>query len=174
MQQASLGRLAGWKMVSRRMLGAGLACVLLALAACASKPPKPAETTATILASADVNPDSSGRPSPVVIRIYQLRGNAEFNGADFFALYDKEKETLGAALILRDEVEVFPGQPQELKLKISPDTQFVGAIAAYRDVQSTHWRAVIGTPEKSLLKILSKNRITIHVDKGTITLSANG
>jgi type VI secretion system protein VasD len=81
---------------------------------------------------------------------------------------------LGAALILRDEVEVFPGQPQELKLKISPDTQFVGAIAAYRDVQSTHWRAVIGTPEKSLLKILSKNRITIHVDKGTITLSANG
>jgi len=37
----------------------------LALAGCAAKPPKAAETKAMITASPDVNPDSTGRPSPV-------------------------------------------------------------------------------------------------------------
>jgi type VI secretion system protein VasD len=145
--------------------------MLVVLAACAAKPSKPVETKAVLAATADVNPDSSGRPSPVVVRIYQLRGDAEFNGADFFALYDKEKDTLGASLILRDEQTLFPGQQIEMKLPLSADARFVGAIAGFRDVQGTRWRAVVGAPEKSLLKLLSKNRITVRVDKAAITLS---
>jgi type VI secretion system protein VasD len=147
-----------------------LACAVV-LAACASKPPKPVDTKAVFAVSADVNPDSTGRPSPVVVRIYQLRGDAEFKGADFFALYDKEKETLGASFISREEQTLFPGQQLEMKLPLSADARFVGAIAGFRDIQGTRWRALVGAPEKSLLKLLSKDRITVHVDKNAITLS---
>jgi len=158
-------------MASHRWLAAGLVCAV-ALAACSAKPPKPAEAKAVVIASADVNPDSSGRASPVVVRIYQLRGDAEFNGVtDFFALYDKEKETLGASLILRQEQTLFPGQQIELKMPLSPEARFVGAIAGFRDVQSTRWRAIVGAPEKSLLKLLATRHVTVRVDKSAVTLS---
>jgi len=160
-------------MSARLSVGAGLISVLaLAALGCASKPPKPVDTRAALSATTDVNPDSTGRPSPVVVRIYQLRGDAEFNGADFFALYGMEKETLGANLIQREEQTLFPGQHLELKMPLSQETRFVGAIAAFRDIRSTHWRAIMGKPEKSMLKVLATQRIIVQVDKNAVTLSA--
>ena len=159
-------------MSSRRILGAWIACMAIALAACAAKPAKPVETKAVLSASADVNPDSAGRPSPVVVRIYQLRGDTEFNNADFFALFEKDKETLGASLIGREEKTLFPGQQLEIDLPLSTEARFVGAVAAYRDLRASRWRALIGAPEKSLLKVLATQRINISVGKDTVTLSA--
>lgn len=159
-------------MLSRRTLGAWIVCAAVAMAGCASKQPKPVETKAELTASADINPDSSGRPSPIVVRIYQLRGDTEFNNADFFALYEKDKETLGASLIGRDEKTLFPGQHLEIDLPLSGEARFVGAVAAYRDLGTSRWRAEIGRPEKSLLKVLSTQRINISVGKDAITLSA--
>lgn len=159
-------------MFSRRTLGAWVACVAVALAGCASKPAKPVETKAELTASADVNPDSSGRPSPIVVRIYQLRGDTEFNNADFFALYEKDKEILGASLIGRDEKTLFPGQHLEMDLPLSGEARFVGVVAAYRELGASRWRAEMGRPEKSLLKVLSTQRIHIDVGKDAVTLSA--
>ena len=74
----------------------------LALSACGgAKPVKPTDAHAQLIVSGDVNPDNSGRASPIVVRLYQLRNDGEFATADFFALYDKEKETLGASFISR-------------------------------------------------------------------------
>jgi len=114
---------------------------------------------------------SSGRPSPIVVRIYQLRGDTEFNNAEFFALYERDKETLGASLIGRDEKTLFPGQQIEIDLPLSGEARFVGAVAAYREIGASRWRAEIGRPEKSLLKVLATQRINISVGKDAITLS---
>lgn len=141
------------------------------LAACASKPPAPAQTNAVLIASANANPDSQGRASPVVVRIYQLRGDAQFNDADFFALFDKEQATLGASLILRDERTVFPGQRLQLPLAVSPETRFLAVAAAYRDLRASRWRAVIPVPHKSLLKLLAKRRVTVRVGKNAVSIA---
>ncbi|MGB7990462.1 MAG: type VI secretion system lipoprotein TssJ, partial [Candidatus Methylophosphatis roskildensis] len=67
-----------------------LAC-LSAAASCSSAPkipflsPKPTVITATIDAAATVNPDANGRPSPIVMRMFELRSIAAFNNADFFS-----------------------------------------------------------------------------------------
>ncbi len=143
----------------------------LALTACASQPPKPVQTQATVIASADVNPDSLGRASPVVVRIYQLRGDAQFNDAGFFALYDNEQATLGSSLILRDERTLFPGQQARLDLSLSPDARFLGVVAAYRDIRSSRWRAEVGVPEKSLLKLLAKRRVSVRIGKDAVTIA---
>jgi type VI secretion system protein VasD len=160
-------------MSSCRSFGAAVGCLALTLAGCAAKPPKPVDARAIVSASADVNPEDSGRPSPVVVRIYELRGDAEFNGADFFALFDKEKETLGASLILREERTMLPGQQVEFDLPVAQEARFVGAVAAFRDIRSTHWRAVVGAPEKSLFKPLAKNRVTIRVEKSAVNVSTH-
>ena len=159
-------------MSSRHIWGAWVACLAVALVGCASKPAKPVETKAILSASADVNPDSNGRPSPIVVRIYQLRGDTEFNNADFFALYEKDKEILGTSLISREEKTLFPGQEIEADVPLSPETRFVGAVAAYRDLGTSRWRALIGKPEKSLLKMLATQRINIRVGKDAVSLSA--
>jgi len=156
------------------VLRATLAMVLvaaIALAACTAKPAKPVEARAVLTASADVNPDAKGRPSPIVVRVFQLRGDAEFNGADFFALYEKEKETLGASLILREEFVLQPGETQEPKLPLSLEARFLGVIAAYRDIRTAQWRAISSAPEKKLTDVLSKDRVTIRLDKTAVTLS---
>lgn len=159
-------------MSSRRSWGAWVACVVVALAGCAAKPAKPVATKAVLSASEDVNPDSTGRPSPIVVRIYQLRGDTEFNNADFFALYEKDKEILGASLIAREEKTLFPGQQIETDMPLSPEARFVGAVAAYRDLGSSRWRAMIGAPGKSLLKVLATQRINIRLGKDVVALSA--
>jgi type VI secretion system protein VasD len=144
---------------------------VLALTACASKPPKPAVTQASVTASADVNPDSMGRPSPVVVRIYQLSGDSQFLDADFFALYDNEQATLGSNLLMRDERTLFPGQRVELNLALSPDARFLGVAAAYRDVRTAHWRAVVGVPEKSLFKLLAKRRVSVQIGRDAVSIA---
>src|ERR1700730_16233727 len=114
-------------MISRRLilLVAGGAALL---GGCASKPPKPAPTHAELIVSADVNPDASGRASPVVVRVYQLRNDGEFNSAAFFGVYEKEKETLGASLVSREEYVLAPGENRKLDLPLNGDTRFIGVV----------------------------------------------
>ncbi|HXR92262.1 MAG TPA: type VI secretion system lipoprotein TssJ [Steroidobacteraceae bacterium] len=144
----------------------------LALVACASKPPKPAPMTPTqIVVSADVNPDSSGRASPIVVRLFQLRNDGEFATADFFPLYDKEKEVLGASLISREEYVLVPGEKRAFNLAINPDARFIGVIAAYRDIRSARWRALTQPPQKKLKDLIGKHGVTVSVDKDAVTLA---
>ena len=85
---------------------AGLA--LLGLAAC-SKTKTEVTMRVDVVASKDLNPNSRGQPAPVVVRIYALKSEDLFNGADFFTLWDKEKQVLGGDLLTRREYEVQPG-----------------------------------------------------------------
>ena len=57
-----------------RILAYGAICSLaIALGACGGGAPKATPTRASLVVAGDVNPDSSGRPSPVVVRLYQLK-----------------------------------------------------------------------------------------------------
>src|SRR5580704_490502 len=130
-------------MVSSRALIASLSLLGLALCACASKSPNErVETRTQLAAGTDLNPDNSARPSPVVVRIYQLRGDTEFMNCDFFAVYSNEKNALGANLVARDEFVVNPGERREVRIGLSNEARYVGAIGAFRDLTGAHWRAL--------------------------------
>lgn len=157
--------------MNARLLAVLIACA--ALAACAAKPAKPVPARAQLIASADVNPDASGRASPIVVRLFQLRNDGELATADFFALYEKEKEALGASLISREEYVLAPGETRELDLPLSPETRYIGALAAYRDIRGSQWRAVAKVPEKKLTDLLGRARVALSIGKGGVTLSVN-
>jgi type VI secretion system protein VasD len=147
------------------------ACALLT--ACSSAPPKPQPVNVklNIAVSADVNPDAQNRPSPIVIRIYQLKDDAAFKGADYFALYDKEAATLTATLVSREELELTPGERHSADFSVSPDTRFIGVAAAYRDIRNAEWRAQAGTVEKGVADIVKKNKIAIAVDRARVSFA---
>jgi len=117
----------------------------------------------TIAAGADANPDATGRPSPVVVRVYQLKTDASFNGAEFFALFDDDQKVLGAELISRDEFVLTPAERRTIEVVVSDETRFVGAIAAYRDIRHSQWRALAAAaPRKGL---------NIEVGRASVSLS---
>ncbi len=153
---------------------ARMACAvaIVCVAACSSAPPKPVATKLAIQAGADINPDSEGRASPVVLRVYQLRTDAEFTGAQFFALYDNEKAALGAALVSRDEFTVLPGQQDQRPYPIAPDTRFLGVLAAFRD-PAAGWRTLAPVPVKRVKNIVKDQHMTIHLQKTSVSLNTN-
>ena len=114
-----------------------LAALMTALAACASKPPEDVTLKGSIQAAADVNPDSSNRPSPLVVKIYQLKAKDKFELADFFPLFDQAEATLGADMLAVEDVMLAPGENRAYEGEFDPGTRFIGVIAAEIDFQRT-------------------------------------
>lgn len=143
----------------------------LAVAACASGPPKPSKARMTVTAQADVNPDADGRPSPVVVRVYQLQQDAKFANADFFALFDDEQRALGADLLARDEIELVPGESKQLQFDVKGEAKFLGAVAAYRDIRNSQWRALQPAPKKGLMDVLKKDGVQVDVARAHVSVT---
>jgi type VI secretion system protein VasD len=151
-------------------------CVLagsaaLGLLGCGSSPPKPTPANAMLVVAGDANPDDTGRPSPVVVRVYQLKEEGAFNDADYFALIDHEQQALGSALLAREEYELAPGQSRKIELKIAPDARFLGAIAGFRDIGNAHWKALSPTPKKGLRDLLRTQKLTISISRSAIGIA---
>ncbi len=95
-----------------------------------------------LTASADLNPDISGRPSPLVVRLYELKAPSVFENADFFSLYDYGKETLGPDYIALEELTLKPGEQLEMKLALQNETNYIAVLGAYRNMNNANWRRV--------------------------------
>lgn len=154
------------------MPGVRLLGLLAALAAagCASEEPAPPPTRLQVTVSAvpSLNPDADGRPSPVVVRLYELTTASEFDQADFFDLFDKDQATLGAALVASDELEVLPSDQRSVERTLDPRTRFVGFLAAFRDVDLSTWRAVTPvTPNQDNPLTLTLDSLSLSVQEGS-------
>lgn len=150
---------------------AGLALAGLTLSGCAAGPPKQNKARMTISAQANVNPDGTGRPSPIVVRVYQLKAEDKFSSADFFALFDDDQKTLGGDLLGREEAEMTPGEKREIQFPVSREAKFVGVLAAYRDIRNSRWRAVQAAPKKGLLDVFGKDALTVDVARDAVSLT---
>ncbi len=144
-----------------RMMLAGALAAAAAAAGCGKAPPLPPPAAApppltitapaeasvkapmTITVASDANPDRNGRPSQVVLRIYQLRTDAAFTAADLLPLYDEEKRVLGPELISRDEFVLQPSDMRTIDVAVAGETRFIGAIVPFRDDRNAMWRAIV-------------------------------
>lgn len=130
----------------RHALTAPLALAASILAAGCSSPPKPPPPTTvdgTIQASAQVNLSVNRRPSPLLLRVYELKTPSAFNSADFMALYQGDQAALAADLVAREEVMLQPGETRPYKKTLGAETKFIGVFAAYRNLEKATWRAVV-------------------------------
>lgn len=126
----------------RQVLLAAGAVGLVALTGCASAP-KPIVAKLTLEASKDLNPDQRGRPSPATVKLFDLKSSAGFEKADFFSLFDRERETLGPDLVSRDDLVLKPGDRLAQERKLAPEVQFIGVLVGYRDLERSQWRLLI-------------------------------
>lgn len=137
-----------------------LLAALLALSGCSALSPYSTMTKLdlSLSGSEQLNPDLNGRPSPIVLRLIELKHPVAFESADFFSLYQRPKEALAPDLVTLEELELRPGEQRELKLSVQEGSRYVGVLAAYRDLPEASWRYVIP------LQAQARNEVTLKLD----------
>jgi len=106
----------------------------------------PTKVELHIEAASDANPNVEGRGSPVLMRIYELKGLAAFNAADYFALNEKDQAALGADLVRKQEFMLRPGEKKSLLLQPEDASGFFAAFAGFRNLGSARWRVSAPIP----------------------------
>lgn len=130
-----------------RMLTLGwLIAGLLPLGVQAQDAKEPTKLVLKLEAAVQTNPDETGRPSPVKVRIYELKDSNAFAEADYFSLNANDKSVLGGDLLVRDEFILRPGETKRIERKSHPKTVALGILAGYRDLNSV-WRVIHTLPE---------------------------
>lgn len=123
------------------------------------------QASVTISVTSVVNPDIDGAPQPVVLRLYYLRSEQPFAGADYSAIYSNESATLSASLIQREEYVLAPGQTQTLILPWPPGARYIGALAAFREPRKSQWRSLMQIPDHP------PGKFTVKLDATAVTVS---
>jgi type VI secretion system protein VasD len=157
-------------------------CVCFILYGCPSsglrsgeRPELPRPLSITIGTTDRVNPSVSGRPSPIVVRIFELSNDTRFLAADYFELTGQDMPTLGGDVLASDEYSLIPTQIQIVERKAASGSKFLGIVAAYRDPSASVWRGIVPLPEPYLAGRLWSNNVSptwrqtfVLDDKGVI------
>jgi type VI secretion system protein VasD len=120
---------------------AGIAVIFLA--SCAGQPVHEDTVRLSVEASATLNLDACGHPTPVVLRLYELAQRDRFERATFFELYDHESAALAATVLSRRVVVLHPGETWRASLTLLPQTRAIGVMAAYEKISEATWRSAV-------------------------------
>lgn len=126
-----------------------IVCLCLFLTACSSKTENNVDFRYLISASADINPDIEGRPSSVIVRVYQLTNKINFESANYNELFESNHNALGTEFITLNEYFVDPNSKNDVDLQISENAKYIGVVVGYRSVDMVTWRTIKAVPEKS-------------------------
>jgi type VI secretion system protein VasD len=119
---------------------------LTVLAACGGQPPKaekPLVLRIDVSAMGNANRGPGGQALPIVVRLYELKAQGAFSGADFFSLYDRESKTLGGELVAREELTLAPNQTRQIVKPLDPQVRYLGVLGAFKDIDRASWRALV-------------------------------
>jgi type VI secretion system protein VasD len=112
-----------------------------------------------------VNPDPGNRPSPIIVRFYELSSVGKFESADFFALYEQDEEVLGTDLQAREEIQLSPGETRSFERELKAETRYVAVIAAYRDIENADWRSSIEVELNERTPLIVKlEKLTVSIE----------
>jgi len=116
-------------------------------------------------AEESLNPDADDRASPVVIHVFKLADDRQFNREDFLSLYEGAEARLGKDLIDSLELkELTPGETRSEVIELSEDVKFIGLMAEfiqYRDAEALLSLPVLEHNQSAFNIELTKNRIAI-------------
>ncbi|OZI17247.1 MULTISPECIES: type VI secretion system lipoprotein TssJ [Bordetella] len=148
---------------------------ILMLAGCSSTARRvPVPYAIELTADAQVNPDANGRPSPIQITVYELSSSSGFESRDFFSLQTDPQAALGKELLNTDQAILRPGETKILQYAGSADARMVGIVAAYRDLEKSHWRLVVPLPEAQNTNIYKVWQFSPNEETIKISVKDNG
>jgi type VI secretion system protein VasD len=106
-------------------------------------PKEPARVAVTLNAAPNVNPDPSGKPLSVVVRVYQLKDKGRLESAEYNAIWKMDKETLSDDFLAVQERVLKPGTSEVLEIQANPMAKYVGVVALFRNTSGDTWRRLV-------------------------------
>lgn len=121
----------------------------------------------TFKVDADINPDDSKTPSPLFIRMYELKSPKMFKKANFIDLFERDTETLGADMISKQRLKrIKPGEGRETDFVLSKEARYVGLYAEFLRYKSAAYKVIIPVTPNNVISTsatiyLSGNRMSV-------------
>lgn len=117
-----------------------------------------------IEADQEININTNGEPSPVVLRVYELKTKSAFEQASFFELLDGDSAKLGADLVAKREFEVKPGEKASFKRDSPTDAKHIGVIAGFREIETAQWRSVVDiVPDRDNAFVIQVTALAVKI-----------
>jgi type VI secretion system protein VasD len=116
-----------------------------------------------IIVDSDINPDESGTPSPLFVRLYELKATKLFERADFITLYENDKTAIGADLVAKQELKrLAPGKNTTEKFVLSKDTQYVALYAEFYQYKDAKYKVVFPVSASNVVRNAIKVKISAN------------
>lgn len=118
----------------------------------------------------DINPDENKTPSPLFVRMYELKSPKLFKKANFIDIYEQDKEILGADFVAVQKLKrLKPGEDRENSFVLDEKTRYVGLYAEFLDYKNARYKVIIPVVQHDLIGTtinirVSGNRI-VDADK---------
>lgn len=116
---------------------------------------------------ADVNPDDNKTPSPLFVRMYELKSPDMFNKANFIDIFERDAEALGADMVSKQRLKhIKPGETREANFVLSKETRYVGLFAEFLRYKNSKYKLVIPVAQTNVISSsatikISGNRLQI-------------
>lgn len=130
----------------------------------------------TLGALENVNPTTAGRPSPIIVKIFELSNDSRFQSADYFELMGQGAASLEGDELSSEEHVLLPGEVKVVRKRAMLESKFLGVAAGYRDLGGSTWRAVVPLPEPYLAgrlwtqSVSPTKRLFIVLDKNGVVI----
>lgn len=102
--------------------------------------------TVSLLSSDTVNKTSEGEARPVVVRLYQLKGDERLFNASFEQMWKDDKATLGEDLVSTQEIQLYPGTRTDRKFDRRATVNHVVGVALFSNPAGRAWFASLDLP----------------------------
>ena len=157
------------KTLSRRQLFRRFSAIGIVslLPNCAGSQPPSTKLVLDIDADPQINVNEAGQPSPIVVRLYELKDLAAFTKADFFDLFDDDAKALGSDLVNRREFEIKPGDKIHIEDTAGSTARQFAVVAGFRDQQNATWRDTRTIDAQTTNRLIVKvTALAVHFDVG--------
>ncbi len=125
----------------------------------------PSELRLTIKPSPEINPNFLGEASPVVIRLYELSSNTEFNSASFMSLLSNDKSALGNSMLTKKTLpSLIPNETVKYDIILNDKTLYLGVFIEFADFNNSIPKGIVS------IKPFEKNDIILNVNRMSMTL----
>ncbi len=119
------------------------------------------------IVDANINPDDKKRPSPVFVRLYELKSPTVFNKADFIDLYERDKEILGEDFVNKQTLKpLSPGTTRTDALVLKNGAGYVALYVEFSQYRGAAYKLTFPITQHNVMK----NEITVKISGTDISV----
>lgn len=120
-----------------------------------------------LLVSSDINPDEDERPSPIYLRLYQLKSDIAFKKIGFIDLYESDNEKLGSELVSKTELKpVAISGSREEQFVLESETQYIAIFAEFYQYKDAKYKIIMPITKNNILR----NKFTVRIKNNQLKL----